>query len=197
MEEKIWDRLHSSRWSLCSKHLTREELRYLATRRGSGPEIRDRIRGVQALQRAERDLVILAGTIMFALAAVTGAVIVTLVNFINTPNTGDIGWKSYETIQFALVWIYDLTMITVFLALITSMYSSRTLNFVAPTTDTLFTSSGSHLHSTHGRTVDSGHSLPYTQGTLSTSITSPVDWKNVRIDVQVEAKVEQLDADRI
>jgi hypothetical protein len=179
-------------------HLTRDELRYLASRRGAGPETQERIRGVQALQRAERDLVIIAGVLTFAMAAVAANLGILLYCLIHYTDPSLVPWALYETTQLGLVWMYMVLVPIIFVALIASKYISRDIDFESPDTSrVVYTSNGNNYNlSPLPRSVDSRPSLTCSHDTETSSAesTSPqIEWKSLRIDVHVhtEAKLEK------
>ncbi|KAM0789917.1 hypothetical protein ACM66B_006758 [Microbotryomycetes sp. NB124-2] len=181
--------------SINRQHLSRNELRQLAHRRGSGPEDRERLRHIQALQKAENDLVVISVIVLLAISAITamcGYAIAAVAKYTTLTN---IPWLGYEILLVGAEWVYAVAVSAVLVGLIWNAWSSRSLaedegssNFWSSTSNAL-TSHQQRETTALGSIIQS----PKT-------VTNEGEWRSrtnsfFHVDVRVERLLEQDEND--
>ncbi|GAA5992774.1 hypothetical protein JCM11641_007805 [Rhodosporidiobolus odoratus] len=106
-------------------HLSRGDLLKLANQRASAPD-RERIRHIQALQKAEKDLVATSSVVLVAILAILGICIYFLVSIASERLSID-DWASFEATLTATIWIYSIALNLVFLSLVYFHWSARSI----------------------------------------------------------------------
>ncbi|KAK4048675.1 hypothetical protein OIV83_004645 [Microbotryomycetes sp. JL201] len=114
--------------SINKQHLSRAELRQLAHRRGSGPEDRERLRHIQALQKAENDLITINLILFVAISAITAMCGYALAALAKYSTLTAIPWSGYETLLVGVQWCFVLAVSAVLIGLLFSTWSSRSLS---------------------------------------------------------------------
>ncbi|BGP52039.1 hypothetical protein JCM10450v2_008010 [Rhodotorula kratochvilovae] len=136
---------------LSVSHLTRSDLMRLANRRGSGPE-RERVRHIQALQKAEKDLVVTSYVILTAILAIFAICIYYLYVIAARKSTST--WGNIETSLTATAWIYLTALNLVLISLLWFNWNARsiqlgdsmTTSWVSGPNRPTMTSTGSMVH---------------------------------------------------
>ncbi|GAA6055707.1 hypothetical protein JCM3770_001031 [Rhodotorula araucariae] len=105
-------------------HLTRTELGQLAKRRGSGPE-RERVRQIQVLQKAEKDLVVTSYVVLTAILAMFGVCIYYL--YVIATRKASRSWGTVETSLTAAAWVYLIALNLVFISLLWFNWNARSI----------------------------------------------------------------------
>ncbi|GAA5891939.1 hypothetical protein JCM6882_007414 [Rhodosporidiobolus microsporus] len=119
--EGIRQKLRDGRMSI--SHLSRGDLMKLANRRASAPD-RERIRNIQALQKAEKDLVVTSYVVLVAICAILGICIYFLYT-IASNSLATAGWATFEATLTATAWIYDIALGLVLSSLIWFHWQAR------------------------------------------------------------------------
>ncbi|GAA5997641.1 uncharacterized protein JCM10292_000990 [Rhodotorula paludigena] len=107
---------------LSVSHLSRSDLMRLASRRGSAPE-KERVRHIQALQKAEKDLIVTSYVVLTAILAILGICVYFL--YVVAANKVTSSWGIVETSLTATAWIYLVALNLVMLSLLWFHWTSR------------------------------------------------------------------------
>ncbi|KAK4054019.1 hypothetical protein OIO90_003664 [Microbotryomycetes sp. JL221] len=108
------------------QHLSRSEMRQLA-RRGSGPEDRERLRHIQALQKAENDLIVINSLLLLAIGAITGICLFAIAAVAKHTTLESLAFNQYETLMLGAEWVYAIAVCAVLAGLLYNVWSSRSL----------------------------------------------------------------------
>ncbi|GAA6042174.1 hypothetical protein JCM8097_004998 [Rhodosporidiobolus ruineniae] len=132
--DSLRQKLRDGRMSV--SHLSRGDLMKLANRRASAPD-RERIRHIQALQKAEKDLVVTSYVVLAAICGILGVCIYFLYVCAGNKLTGA-GWPTYEAVFTTTIWIYAVALNLVFLSLIWFHWTGRAIKTGDQTSTTFF-----------------------------------------------------------
>ncbi|GAA5859172.1 hypothetical protein JCM8547_008901 [Rhodosporidiobolus lusitaniae] len=132
--DSIKQKLRDGRMSI--SHLSRGDLTKLANRRASAPD-RERIRQIQSLMKAEKDLVVTSYVVLVAICAILGVCIFFLVT-IATADINSLGWPTMEATLTAAIWIYDVALNLVLISLLWFHWQARSVKVDGETSTTFF-----------------------------------------------------------
>ncbi|GAA6015921.1 hypothetical protein JCM10207_006807 [Rhodosporidiobolus poonsookiae] len=132
--EAMRQKLRDGRMSI--SHLSRGELMKVANRRASAPD-KERIRNIQALQKAEKDLMVTSYVVLVAICAILGLCIYFLY-VIASNKLSTLGWASQEAVLTSTIWIYDIALDLVLISLIWFHWTSRSIKSDSESSTTFF-----------------------------------------------------------
>ncbi|GAA5845369.1 hypothetical protein JCM11251_005644, partial [Rhodosporidiobolus azoricus] len=117
----IRQKLRDGRMSI--SHLSRGDLMKLANRRASAPD-RERIRNIQSLQKAEKDLVVTSYVVLVAICAIL-AVCIFFLYTIAANRLSTSGWATFEATLTTTSWVYDVALGLILTSLIYFHWQAR------------------------------------------------------------------------
>lgn len=193
MEGKIASKLTQARPSILADSFSRQELRFLATRRGSGAETRAQVRTIQKLQKARRDLVTTSCTIACAIVLILALSILVFVIYIRYDDPSQIPFpyvsakvtrcltkadiachSQQEAILLGIAYIFGFFITVVQLVLIYNLFSARKLGGTSSTDSISGLTTGTQPLPTRHMTSESASSVHFLSSPIPGGATSGV-----------------------